>query len=242
MVVAIIPALNEEASIGKVIQALQTPNPSAPYPIAKIIVADNGSSDKTAKVAERAGAMVVREKERGYGAACLRGMAVLPEETTVVLFLDGDFSDHPEEWPSLVLPILENRSDLVIGSRLRGHAEKGALLPVARFGNWLSTTLIRWIWGVAFTDLGPFRAIRYAALKNLGMRDRNFGWTVEMQIKAAAMGLKCLEVPVSYRKRIGVSKISGTLKGSVKAGIKILYLIFREALPFFRASKGVKTA
>jgi glycosyltransferase involved in cell wall biosynthesis len=252
VVVAVIPALNEEPSIGKVIEALRKPLQQASLPehrltsglaLNRILVVDNGSSDATAQVAKAAGAEVLHEKERGYGAACLCGIQALPQDTHVVLFLDGDFSDHPEEWPTLVSPILENRADLVIGSRVRGHSEKGALLPVARFGNWLSTALIRFIWGEPFTDLGPFRAISFAALKRLGMRDRNFGWTVEMQIKAAALGLRCHEVPVSYRKRIGVSKISGTVKGSFKAGTKILYLIFREAgrAPLSRRfSKGTR--
>ncbi len=218
----IIPALNEEKSLGLVLKALGES-------FHRIIVADNGSRDATAELARMAGATVVKEPRRGYGSACLKGMAALPEDTDIVLFLDGDFSDYPEEWPCLTEPIANGIADLVIGSRVRGKHEKGALLPVARFGNWLSTRLIAWIWGVHFTDLGPFRAIRWKALQELGMRDPDFGWTVEMQIKAAAAGLRCMEVPVSYRKRVGQSKVSGTVMGSVRAGIKILYLIFREA-------------
>jgi glycosyltransferase involved in cell wall biosynthesis len=220
---AIIPALNEAASIGLVIQSLGKQMDA-------ILVVDNGSTDQTAALAAQAGASVVSEPRRGYGRACLKGIASLPKDTEIVLFLDGDFSDHPEEWKQLVAPIEKGEADLVIGSRVRGTREPGALLPVARFGNWLSTSLIALIWGVRFTDLGPFRAIRTSALQGLGMQDTNFGWTVEMQIKAAAQGLRCHEIPVSYRKRIGKSKVSGTISGSIQAGIKILYLIFREAL------------
>lgn len=221
MIRVIIPVLNEEASIGAVLKAI-------PASVAEVIVVDNGSTDATASVARSLGATVVPEPRRGYGAACLRGMAALKEDTSVVVFLDGDYSDHPEELPALATPILEGRMDLVIGSRVLGRSEKGALLPVARFGNWLSTRLVRWGWGFGYTDLGPFRAIRYRSLLDLGMADRDFGWTIEMQVKALSSGIRITEVPVSYRKRIGKSKISGTVLGSYRAGKKILWLIGRE--------------
>jgi glycosyltransferase involved in cell wall biosynthesis len=218
----VIPACNEEASIAKVLAAI-------PAGITEVIVVDNGSTDQTAARARDAGATVVYEARRGYGSACLRGLAQIQSGTDIVVFLDGDYSDYPEELFSLVEPIQSEEADLVIGSRVLGRSEPGALMPVQRFGNALTTRLIEWIWHIPFTDLGPFRAIRYESLQKLQMRDPNFGWTVEMQIKAARLGLRCVEVPVSYRRRIGVSKISGTVSGSIKAGIKILYLIFREA-------------
>ena len=216
----IIPAFNEERAIGKVLDEI-------PRAISKVIVVDNGSTDATAAVAESRGATVVREPIRGYGQACLRGLSVL-SATDIVVFLDGDYSDFPEEMPTLYEPIATGAADLVIGSRVLGQREKGALLPQARFGNWLSTRLIRWLFGVCFTDLGPFRAIDYTALKRLDMCDWDFGWTVEMQVKAARLRLRCMEVPVRYRKRIGTSKISGTVSGSVRAGYKILWTIFRH--------------
>jgi glycosyltransferase involved in cell wall biosynthesis len=219
----IIPVLNEEKSIGLVLKAI-------PGFVAEVIVVDNGSTDGTAAVARSLGATVVAEPRRGYGAACLRGMAALPAETGVVVFLDGDYSDYPEEMESLLGPIREGSADLVIGSRVLGRREKGALLPVAIFGNWLTTGLVRWGWGVAYTDLGPFRAIRYRSLRELDMRDPDFGWTIEMQVKAAGLGLRVTEVPVSYRKRIGTSKISGTVLGSWRAGKKILFIVAREWL------------
>lgn len=221
MIRVIIPALNEEASIGAVIRAI-------PASVAEVIVVDNGSTDATAEVARSLGATVVSESQRGYGAACLRGMASLKEDTSVVVFMDADYSDHPEELPSLTAPIQEGKADMVIGSRVLGRREKGALLPVARFGNWLSTRLVKWGWGFGYTDLGPFRAIRYRSLLELGMADRDFGWTIEMQVKALSGGLRIAETPVSYRKRIGKSKISGTVLGSYRAGRKILWIIGRE--------------
>jgi glycosyltransferase involved in cell wall biosynthesis len=224
-VVAIIPALNEEESIGLVLDAIP------PGRVDAVIVADNGSADRTADVAREGGATVVFESERGYGAACLRALEAARElAPEVVVFLDADFADDPRELPSLVDPILLGQCDLVIGSRTLGRADRradrGALTPHARFGNWLATTLIRRRWGVRYTDLGPFRAVRWTSLERMQMRDRNFGWTVEMQIKAARLGLRVLEVPVSYRARIGESKISGTIVGSFKAGAKILWTIF----------------
>lgn len=218
----IIPALDEEAAIARVVGAV-------PDWVDCVIVVDNGSRDATAERARAAGAVVITENERGYGAACLRGIAALPV-VDVVVFVDGDNSDHPEDMHTLIDPIAAGTADFVVGSRVAGRAEKGALTPQQRFGNWLATRLIRAIWGVAWSDLGPFRAIRRDALDRLGMADRTFGWTVEMQIKAARTGLRAREVPVRYRRRIGVSKISGTLRGSVLAGTRILSIIGREAL------------
>lgn len=214
----IIPALNEEASIGHVIDAI-------PGEIgADVIVVDNGSTDGTGEVARLHGARVVREEERGYGAACLKGMAALGD-AEVVVFLDGDYSDYPDDMPLLLNPIAENAADMVIGSRTLGSREKGALNPQQRFGNWLATGLLRRLHGLEYTDLGPFRAIRRESLMALGMKDRTFGWTVEMQIRAARMGLRAREVPVRYRKRIGKSKITGTLLGSIRAATKITALM-----------------
>jgi hypothetical protein len=223
-IVIIIPALNEEDSIGLVLSHI--PKELA----ATVIVCDNASQDRTGAVAAEFGAVVVPEEERGYGAACLRALQeanrYLPD---MVVFLDADYSDTPEEMMLLLEPLRRGEADLVIGSRRLGMAvgmvERGALLPQARFGNWLATWLIRLIWGVRFTDLGPFRAITWEALEALQMQDRNFGWTVEMQVKAAQQGFRCVEIPVSYRVRIGKSKITGTLKGTVRAGYKILWTI-----------------
>ncbi|MHC4779189.1 MAG: TIGR04283 family arsenosugar biosynthesis glycosyltransferase [Planctomycetota bacterium] len=214
----VIPALNEESSIAKVIGAV-------PSWVDEVVVVDNGSTDSTVATARAAGAKVVHESRRGYGSACLRGVANL-RDPDVVVFLDGDFSDDPTEMDALVDPVAEGRADMVIGSRTRGEREAGALTPQAIFGNWLSCTLIRLLWRVRFTDLGPFRAIRRRSLEALDMVDPDFGWTVEMQIKASRAGMKIMEVPVAYRRRIGVSKISGTLKGVLGAGWKILSTIF----------------
>lgn len=218
----VIPALDEEQAIGLVVADI-------PPWVDAIVVADNGSRDDTANVARTAGATVVRENERGYGAACLAGIAALGP-ADVVVFLDGDRSDHAEDMASLVDPIIEGRADMVLGSRVLGQREAGSLTPQQVFGNWLATTLIRLIWGAQFTDLGPFRAIRADCLAELSMADRNYGWTVEMQIKAARSGIATMEVPARYRQRIGQSKVSGTLKGSVLAGSKILSIIARHAL------------
>ena len=219
----IIPAFNEEESIGKVIADI----PKAC--VQEIIVVDNGCLDRTAEVARAAGARVVREECRGYGSACLAGIAALnaPE---IVVFLDGDYSDFPSEMPLLLQPILAGDAEMVIGSRIRGVREKGALLPQARFGNALATFLIRLLFHVHYTDLGPFRAIRYEQLLAMDMQDKTFGWTVEMQVKAAKMGLRVCEVPVNYRKRIGQSKITGTVKGTILAGYKIIITILRYGL------------
>jgi glycosyltransferase involved in cell wall biosynthesis len=193
----------------------------------QIIVADNGSRDRTAEIARQAGAVVVTEPQRGYGAACLRALANLPTDTDIVVFMDADSSDDPREAASLLEPILKGRADFVLGSRTLGKAEKGSLQPHQRFGNALATFLIRVLFGYRYTDLGPFRAIRLDALRKLDMRDRNYGWTIEMQIKAVRQKLRIEEVPVSYSNRIGVSKVSGNLKASVLAGIKILWTVFR---------------
>lgn len=220
-IAVIIPALNEEKSLPLVLAALPK--------VDDVIVVDNGSTDGTAAVAAAGGARVVSEPRRGYGSACLAGIAAL-RDPEIVVFVDADFSDHPEELPNLVAPIAEGRADMVIGSRALGNREKGALLPQARFGNMLACFLMRVIYGHRYTDLGPFRAIRFESLRKIGMRDRNFGWTVEMQIRALRHGLRVTEVPVSYRKRVGVSKITGTLSGTIRAGYKILYTIFRHSL------------
>jgi len=214
----VIPALDEEASIGAVLADL----PAAL--VREVVVVDNGSTDATAARAREAGARVVAEPRRGYGQACLTGLAAL-RPCDVVAFLDADHSDHPDELPAVVAPILAGRADLVIGSRALGRAEPGALLPQQRFGNWLATRLIRLLWGARCTDLGPFRAISREALERLGMRDRDFGWTVEMQVRAIQEGLRVVEVPVSYRRRVGVSKIAGTVGGTLRAGVKILWTI-----------------
>jgi len=220
-IAVVIPALDEEQAIGKVLRDI-------PEGASQVVVVDNGSRDRTAEVARGLGAEVVAEPRRGYGQACLTGIAQL-DRPDIVVFLDGDYSDYPEEMSALVAPLLTGEADMVIGSRTLGQREKGALLPQARFGNWLSTLLIRLLFGVPFTDLGPFRALRFDALQRLAMQDRDFGWTVEMQVKAARLGLRAVEVPVRYRRRIGTSKITGTLSGTLRAGHKILWTIFRYA-------------
>mgnify|MGYP001228528488 FL=1 len=220
-IAVVIPALDEEQAIGKVLRDI-------PEGASQVVVVDNGSRDRTAEVARGLGAEVVAEPRRGYGQACLTGIAQL-DRPDIVVFLDGDYSDYPEEMSALVAPLLTGEADMVIGSRTLGQREKGALLPQARFGNWLSTLLIRLLFGVSFTDLGPFRALRFDALQRLAMQDRDFGWTVEMQVKAARLGLRAVEVPVRYRRRIGTSKITGTLSGTLRAGHKILWTIFRYA-------------
>lgn len=223
---AVIPALDEEDNIAGVVRGLW------PHGIRRVVVADNGSQDATAEVARAAGAVVIDEPRRGYGSACLAGLARLRRDPPdVVLFLDGDGADDLGRVPTLLAPLHADEADLVIGSRSLGRAEPGAITPVQRFGNVLSSTLVSALFKVRFTDLGPFRAIRWGALERLEMADRDFGWTVEMQAKAARRGLRCVEVPVDARTRVaGQSKISGTVKGSVKAGVKILYTIGKEAL------------
>jgi glycosyltransferase involved in cell wall biosynthesis len=217
----IIPALNEEESIGQVL------NDIPGEIVEEVIVVDNGSNDNTVTVANSLGASVVPEPLKGYGAACLRGISMLKQGTDIVVFLDADYSDYPQDLHTVVKPIINGNAEMVIGSRMSGAREKGALLPQAIFGNKLATFLIRLFWGFKYTDLGPFRAIKYRDLLALNMIDKNFGWTVEMQIKALKKGLRVVEVPVRYRKRIGKSKITGTFSGTVRAGVKIIYTIFK---------------
>jgi len=228
-IAVVIPALNEAQSIGKVLDAI-------PDWVDDIVVADNGSTDATADVARNHGARVVDAPRRGYGSACLAGIAAL-DSPDIVVFLDADFSDHPDQMPRLVDPIIAGDAEMVIGSRVLGNAARGALTPQAYFGNKLACALMRLIWGVCYTDLGPFRAIRYEALQDLGMADPDYGWTVEMQIKAAVAAIASCEAPVDYRKRIGRSKVSGTLRGVIGASYKILGHIAVGALSKLRRPK-----
>lgn len=221
----IIPALNEEAAIGPTLEALRG------AALDQLIVVDNGSTDRTAEVARAHGAEVVAEPRRGYGQACLAGMAALRPEITVVAFMDGDGSDDPADLPRLLDPIVRGEAEMVLGSRVLGTRETGALTPQQRFGNALATGLLRLFHGARYTDLGPFRTIRRDALERLRMRDTNYGWTIEMQIKAARHNLRVREIPVNYRRRrAGQSKISGTLRGTFSAGMKIIWTIFRYSL------------
>ncbi len=221
----IIPAYNEEESIGKVVADI-------PKELVRdILVCNNASTDNTKSVAAAGGAIVLDQPLKGYGNACLKGIEYLKnrpenEKPDIVVFLDGDYSDHPEEMTKLVKALLDG-NDLVIGSRALGDMESGAMMPQQVFGNWLATSLIRLFYNYQFTDLGPFRAIRYDKLIEIDMKDQDFGWTVEMQVKAAKHKLKCTEVPVTYRRRIGISKVSGTIKGTILAGHKILWTIFK---------------
>jgi glycosyltransferase involved in cell wall biosynthesis len=220
-----IPALNEEASLPLVLAALPHP------PVGRVVVADNGSRDATARVAREGGALVVPAARRGYGSACLAALDWLRrnDPPDIVVFVDADFSDHPDELPRLVAPLLAGEADLVIGSRVLGQRERGALLPQARAGNLVACFLIRLLYGHRYTDLGPFRAARWEALERLGMADPDFGWTAEMQVKALRYGLRVTEVPVSYRRRTGVSKITGTVTGTLRAGYKILWTVLRHS-------------
>ncbi|MCZ6766616.1 MAG: glycosyltransferase family 2 protein [bacterium] len=231
----IIPAHNEEEAIGLVIDEIPRDD------VLEIIVVDNGSSDDTAGVAQRHGARVVREERPGYGTACLAGLAAVDDGADVIVILDGDHSDYPEDLPLLLAPIGEDKADFVIGSRTLGGAEKGSLLWNQRFGNALACTLIRWLYGVRFTDMGPFRAVRRTSFEGLRMRDPDFGWNAEMQVKAIENGLRIKEVPVRYRPRVGTSKISGTAKGTVLAGTRIIGTILGRYPGYLRSRRGART-
>ena len=225
MIYVIIPALNEEKAIAKVIADI-------PEAVTEVVVIDNGSTDLTSEVAREAGATVLKESRAGYGYACLKGIAYLKDKQKdgdIIVFLDGDYSDYPEELISLVAPIEKGNYDLVIGTRNNPLLQKGALTPQQRFGNALATRLMALFYGGKYTDLGPFRAITLDALNRLKMQDKTYGWTVEMQLKALKYKLKYTEVPVNYRPRIGESKVSGTIKGTIMAGYKILGWIFIHA-------------
>lgn len=223
-VCVIIPAFNEENAVGNVVAEIPKDL------VQEVVVVNNNSNDQTAVVAAQAGATVLDERRQGYGFACLKGIEYLQEQSKppdIVVFLDADYSDYPHEMRQLVAPIVSEGYDMVIGSRALGRRQRGSMTPQQIFGNWLATTLMRWLYGVKFTDLGPFRAIRFDKLLAIQMQDTTYGWTVEMQLKAAKMGLKSTEVPVNYRRRVGFSKISGTIKGTILAGYKIITTIFK---------------
>ena len=219
----IIPAYNEEKSIAKVIQDL-------PSIVDEIVVVSNNSSDETIDVAKKAGATVLTEKRRGYGYACLKGISYIKSQTIkpdIIVFLDGDYSDYPNELNKLIAPITNEDFDFVLGARSKKLREKGSMTIPQIFGNWLATSLMAFFFNSKFTDLGPFRAIKYNKLIDLNMKDKTYGWTVEMQLKALKMNYLYKEIHVKYRNRIGISKVSGTLKGTIFAGIKILYWIVK---------------
>lgn len=223
-VFVIIPAYNEERSIARVVADIPSPS------VREVVVVNNRSTDQTREAARQAGATVLDEPRPGYGQACLRGIEYVRERSEpedIIVFLDGDYSDYPEELTQIIAPLQSGEADLVIGSRATGRREAGSMTPQQIFGNKLATWLLKVLYGASFTDLGPFRAIRREALDRLGMEDRNYGWTVEMQLKAVKNGLRYTEVPVSYRKRIGFSKVSGTLKGTIMAGYKIIWTILK---------------
>lgn len=219
----VIPAYNEKDSIGSVLSAIPSEFKS------QTVVVNNNSTDDTFEIVNNLGFSVITEKRPGYGSACLAGVAFAKRnfKFDTLVFLDGDFSDFPEDIYKLIQKQIDTNADLVIGSRNLGEAEHGSLMPQAKFGNWLATTLMNLFTGSEFTDLGPFRLIKRSAYDLIAMKDTNYGWTMEMQIKAMKIGLKCSEVSVRYRKRIGISKISGTVKGSFLAGYKILLTLFK---------------
>lgn len=218
----VIPAFNEEQSITKVITDIPKEL------VSEIIVVNNCSTDNTKFNAQKAGATVLDEKRKGYGWACLKGIDYAKSKgAEIIVFIDGDYSDYPEEMHEVLLPILENQADLVIGSRALGNREKGSMTIPQVFGNWLATRLMRVFYGIRFTDLGPFRAIKVDSLALLNMEDKTYGWTIEMQIRAAQKKLRCAEVPVNYKNRIGKSKVSGTIKGTIMAGYKIIFAIIK---------------
>ena len=224
----IIPAYNEEKSITKVINDI-------PTIVDEIIVISNNSTDKTEENAKKSGATVLKEPKKGYGYACLKGMDYIAnleasQLPNIIVFLDGDYSDYPEQLTQLVAPIINDKIDFVIGSRVKKYRELGSMTPQQVFGNWLATFLMRLFFGAKYTDLGPFRAIKYKKLVQLKMEDKTYGWTVEMQLKAIKKGYSYTEIPMKYRNRIGVSKVSGTLKGTIFAGMKILGWIFKYSL------------
>ncbi|WP_299260486.1 glycosyltransferase family 2 protein [uncultured Aquimarina sp.] len=223
LIKVIIPAYNEEGSIGHVIKEI-------PKSVSEIIVVSNNSTDNTETVAKQAGAVVLREERMGYGYACLKGLEYVASQKTIpeiIVFLDGDYSDYPEELTKIVAPIINQDIDMVIGARDKKLRESGSMTVPQIFGNWLATSLMNLFFGAKFTDLGPFRAIKYDKLMELEMQDKTYGWTVEMQLKAIKKRFTYIEVPVRYKKRIGVSKVSGTIKGAIFAGVKILSWIFK---------------
>ncbi|MDP5060592.1 MAG: glycosyltransferase family 2 protein [Maribacter sp.] len=222
----IIPAFNEADSIAHVINEL-------PKSVSEVIVVNNNSTDDTVKNAEAAGATVLTETRKGYGYACLKGLdyvELTAKQSDIIVFIDGDYSDYPEELDKVIAPILENDIDFVVGARTKSLREEGSMTPQQIFGNWLATFLMRLLFGAKFTDLGPFRAIKYEKLKELNMEDKTYGWTVEMQLKVLKKKMTYTEVPVRYKRRIGISKVSGTVKGSIFAGIKILGWIFKYSI------------
>ena len=223
----VIPAFNEQESIAYILKDMPMDW------VREVVVVNNNSTDDTVKRASAGGAIVLDEPRQGYGYACLKGIDFLQKKTSppdIIVFMDADYSDHPEELPLVVAPIIEDNMDMVIGSRALGKREKKSMMPQQIFGNWLATTLIRWFYGAKFTDLGPFRALKFNRLLELNMQDKTYGWTVEMQVKAARKKYRFTEVPVNYRERIGVSKVTGTIKGTILAGYKIIFTIFKYAL------------
>ncbi|TYB78136.1 glycosyltransferase family 2 protein [Bizionia saleffrena] len=222
----IIPAFNEQDSIAHVINDI-------PKTVSEVIVVNNNSTDQTVFNAEQAGATVLTETNKGYGYACLKGMdyiAKQEQQPDIIVFMDGDYSDYPEELIKLVAPIINDNIDFVVGARVKTHREPNAMTPQQVFGNWLATSLMSLFFGATFTDLGPFRAIKYTKLLALNMEDKTYGWTVEMQLKVLKQKLSYIEIPVRYKERIGTSKVSGTLKGTILAGYKILGWIFKYSL------------